>query len=161
MQVEIRPQSSKLHPLVNIASRKSRRYALILLGFGYWAFQTSPAALGATTFNVSIGDNFFNPSSVTISVNDIVKWTWNGANSHSSTSDTGIWNSGIGGNGMTFSRTFASAGSFPYHCNVHSGQLGSVTVQAAVNTPPSVSITNPANGAVFSAPGAFPIQATA
>src|SRR6266567_4418339 len=87
MQVEIRPQSSKLHPLVNIASRKSRRYALILLGFGYWAFQTSPAALGATTFNVSIGDNFFNPSSVTISVNDIVKWTWNGANSHSSTSD--------------------------------------------------------------------------
>jgi plastocyanin len=59
-----------------------------------------------------------------------------------------------------FTRQFTAAGSFPYHCNVHSGQLGTITVQAA-NNPPAVSITNPANGAMFSAPAAFTLQATA
>jgi hypothetical protein len=62
---------------------------------------------------------------------------------------------------MTFTKTFASAGTFPYHCTVHSTiQFGTVTVQAA-NTPPTVTITNPANGIVLSAPAAFLLQATA
>ncbi len=39
--------------------------------------------------------------------------------------------------------------------------LGSVTVNAAPNIPPSVTITNPIPGTVFTAPASFPIAATA
>ena len=39
--------------------------------------------------------------------------------------------------------------------------VGTVIVQAAANTPPSVTITNPANGAVFAAPANVTVQANA
>jgi len=137
-------------------------FRVAVLGMVGWAFNCSPAAWGAIA-NVSIQDNFFSPSSITINANDQVKWTWNGAASHSSSSDAGdttMWDSGILGPGSTFSKTFPAAGSFPYHCNVHFGQSGSVTVQAA-NVLPTVTITNPANGAVFSAPATFAVVARA
>ena len=31
--------------------------------------------------------------------------------------------------GASFSKTFTSAGSFPYHCTIHPGMVGTVTVQ--------------------------------
>lgn len=33
--------------------------------------------------------------------------------------------------GGSFAHTFAAAGTFPYHCTIHSGMAGSVTVAAA------------------------------
>jgi plastocyanin len=148
---------------MSVANFNLRWPRLILVVFGCWAFYAFPATLGAATANVAIGDNFFNPTGTTINVNDIVKWTWNASeiNLHSTTSDTGLWDSGVGSQPKTFSRTFTSAGSFPYHCTTHNlSQFGTVTVQAA-NTPPSVTITNPADGAVYSTPAAFTLQATA
>ena len=142
---------------------KSRCLILILFLLGCWIFPSSFGTLEAATVPVSIGDNFFSPSSVAANVNDTITWTWTGASSHSSTSnagDTTTWDSGIVGNGSVFSKQFTAAGSFPYHCNVHASQLGTVTVQAA-NAPPSVTITNPANGAVISAPAAFTLGASA
>jgi len=134
------------------------RLLLVFIGLsgGFW-----PVALEAATTPVSIGDNVFTPSSVTINVNDTVQWSWIGANQHSSTGNgtPALWDSGIHGNGSTFSFTFASAGSFPYHCNVHALQTGTVTVQAA-NQPPRVGITVPANNATFSAPWTGTLQAT-
>ena len=38
---------------------------------------------------------------------------------HTSTSNSGVWDSGIIQVGHSFSFTFSSAGTFPYHCNVH------------------------------------------
>jgi plastocyanin len=145
------------------ANCKSLLFKLNIFVFGFWMLGPGPVTLHAATANVAIGDNFFSPNSTTINVNDIVKWTWNAGdiNFHSSTSDTGLWDSTVGGANMTFSRTFAAAGSFPYHCTIHAlVQTGTVIVQAA-NTPPTVTITNPANGVVLSAPAAFLLQATA
>jgi plastocyanin len=137
---------------LNLALRAVR---CVLAG---WAL-ACPLANQAAVTNVSVEDDFFNPAAVTINAGDKVLWTWSGFNPHSSTSDTSIWDSGVHGNGFTFTNTFPTAGGFPYFCVVH-GFTGNVTVQA-VNVPPSVSITAPTNGAVFAAPWTGLIAATA
>ncbi|MDH3436009.1 MAG: Ig-like domain-containing protein [Betaproteobacteria bacterium] len=87
------------------------------------------------TVDVSIGDNFFTPQSITIKVGDTVRWTNNGAALHTTTSGTsptanGIWGSAILASGESFSFTFTQAGIFPYFCSVHPGIMtGTVTVQ--------------------------------
>ena len=127
-------------------------------------FVTLPAihrAGAATITNVTVGDNFFNPPNVRISVSDGVRWTWNGNNPHSTTSNGGLWNSGNHVNGFIYTNFFSAAGTFPYHCNVHGTQTGSVVVQAPANNPPTVAINTPTNGAVFAGPWTGPIQATA
>ena len=122
-----------------------------LLLYSAWLLTSGRAA----TANVSVGDDFFSPANVTINAGDAVHWTWTGINSHSSTSTASpaLWDSGLHGNGFSFSFTFSNAGSFPYECVVHAafGMVGNVSVQAA-NLPPSVSLTAPTNGATFAAP---------
>ena len=115
--------------------------------------------LMATVANVSIIDYAFSPSSVTINVNDEVKWTW-AASYHSTTSSDGFWDSGVQNSGYTYSQTFTSAGTFPYICSIHYF-TGSVVVQAATAPPPTVSITSPTNGTVLSAPASLTLKVTA
>jgi len=117
---------------------KFGRWTLVsfLLGLGGWALTSAPAGLAVTITNVNVGDNFFAPTNVTINVNDQVKWTWIGSLQHSSTSDTGLWDSGLHSTGFRFTNTFTAAGSFPYHCTVHlnlvSVTVGATTAQAIV-----------------------------
>jgi len=108
---------------------------------------------------VSVRDNFFDPRNVTINVNDQVTWTWTGVQGHTSTGP--LWNSGYKSSG-TFSFVFSTAGTFNYLCTVidHIGMNGSVTVQGG-NTPPTVTLTSPTNGAIFAAPATVAIQASA
>jgi plastocyanin len=129
-----------------------------LAGLAFWAI-ACPLSGQAAVVNVSVADNVFNPSSSTINVNDQVKWTWTGSNPHSTTSNTGLWDSMTHGNGFTFSRTFTAAGNFPYHCTIHGLMTANITVQAA-NVPPSVAITSPGNGATFAAQWTGQIHAT-
>ncbi|HEY2798744.1 MAG TPA: hypothetical protein VGK26_12705 [Thermoanaerobaculia bacterium] len=67
----------------------------------------------------------------TIHVGDTVHWVWQ-SSPHSSTSDTGVWDSDVHNQGFTFDRQFTSAGNFPYHCVIHgspgSGMHGTVVV---------------------------------
>ncbi len=121
-----------------------------------WALGCSH--LIAAVANVSIVNYSFSPASVTIKVNDQVKWNWAG-NYHSTTSDAGLWDSGINNAPHAYSYTFTAAGTFPYSCIYH-GFTGSVTVQAPI-LPPTVAITNPPTGVVLSAPGSLTLQATA
>jgi plastocyanin len=64
-----------------------------------------------------------------VSVGSTVTWTNNDTVSHTSTADAGGFDSGILGPGAAFSKTFQSAGSFTYHCAIHPGMVGTVTVQ--------------------------------
>jgi plastocyanin len=77
---------------------------------------------------LAVGNNFYSPNAVTVSVGTTVTWTWNpGDVSHSVTFDDGP-NSGIQSSG-TFSRTFDAAGTYHYHCLVHGlAMAGTVTV---------------------------------
>lgn len=83
----------------------------------------------AVTTNVNIVDFAFDPPSVTVNVNDQVKWTWVGSALHSTTSTSGLWDSGLHTPVFAFTNTFGSAGTFNYICSLHLF-AGSVTVQA-------------------------------
>jgi plastocyanin len=119
----------------------------------------APAGFTATV-RVDVGDDFFRPATTNIAVNDTVEWVWIGIDVHTSTSSDGLWDSGVHGTPFTFSHQFTAAGNFPYFCRLHLFMTGSI-VAGSANTPPSVTITNPANGAVFAAPASFSIEASA
>ena len=104
-----------------------------------------PKAASATTVDVTVGPNgnlVFSPSSVTIHPGDQVRWTFSSAG-HSTTSGSpgqpnGIWDSGIRDQGAIFTRTFNSAGTFPYYCVPHGGccnMVGTVVVVSETPTP--------------------------
>jgi plastocyanin len=98
----------------------------------------------AVTYDVTVGDGWFQPNQVTIQPGDTVRWTnplWSGP--HDVTPDQGDWGSPTGGQ-WVFERTFTSPGVFPYHCGIH-GQPGRplgdvmngiITVQAEEQTIP-------------------------
>ena len=69
------------------------------------------------------------PNPVTIAAGGTVTWTNNDNTSHTSVGDGGSWNSGNIAPGAQFSRTFAATGSYTYHCSIHPGMVGTVTVQ--------------------------------
>src|SRR3954471_5356732 len=93
----------------------------------------NPARAAMT--NVSIVNNAFNPRAVTIAPNDQVRWAWTGDAPHSTTSDTGLWTSGVRDKGSSFTNTFSTPGNFPYHCTVHFSMTASVTVQGGDTGP--------------------------
>jgi len=119
-------------------------------------------ATQAANVPVSVNNNFFSPANITINVNDQVTWTWAPNSLFHNTTGPGtppLWSSPSQSSG-TFSRVFTTAGTFSYRCTLHLGMNGSVQVQGG-NTPPTVSITSPANNAVLIAPATFNVTATA
>jgi plastocyanin len=62
-------------------------------------------------------------------VGTTVTWRNTDSTSHTSTSNAAGWNSGIIAPGGEFSFSFQSAGTFPYHCQIHPGMVGTVTVR--------------------------------
>jgi plastocyanin len=81
-----------------------------------------------TQANVSVQDNTFVPASSTIAEGGQVTWTWAGSNQHNVTFASGT--NSVDQSSGTFSRTFPSAGSFPYQCTIHGSSMsGTVVVQ--------------------------------
>src|SRR6266480_2186730 len=93
-----------------------------------------PLVAFAATSAVNIQNSAFAPAATTIKVGDTVTWTNRDAFSHTSTSDAGAWDTGVITAGASRSFTFTSAGTFAYHCSIHSFMKATVIVQA-VNTP--------------------------
>lgn len=86
--------------------------------------------------NVSMSGVAFAPQDIVVNVGDEVVWTNNDPVLHTVTSDDGTsFDSGNISPGNQFSFVFNSPGSFPYHCEIHSGMVGTVTVEAASATP--------------------------
>lgn len=82
---------------------------------------------------VSVGNTYFSPAQVTIAAGCSVAWTQTSSTNHTTTNTTpslgSLWDSGNIGQNNTYTRQFASAGSFPYRCIRHAGQTGTITVQ--------------------------------
>src|SRR5215467_14664448 len=89
----------------------------------------------------------FSPDPANIVVGQTVFWQDDGTGPYQIISDTGAWSPFNTPGGVIFSQT----GNFSYHDDL--GNFG--TVQVAPNLAPSVTITNPATNAVFSAPANF------
>src|SRR5919204_1574579 len=81
--------------------------------------------------SVSLGDNFFDPTSLTIAVGDTVTWTNNGQVAHTVTANGGSFDSGTLNSGRSFTHTFNQAGTFPYFCQFHAGMKGTITVTSS------------------------------
>src|SRR5438093_10668394 len=93
-----------------------------------------PLVAMAGTSAVNLQNTAFAPPTVTVRAGDTVTWTNRDPFSHTSTSDTGAWDSHVVTAGTSFSFMFASAGTFAYHCAIHSFMHGTIVVQA-VSTP--------------------------
>ena len=90
---------------------------------------TTSAAGGTGGAQVTIQNFSFSPASVTVKVGDTVTWTNQDSTTHTVVADNGEFKSGNLGNGATFSFTFSTAGTFAYHCSIHSTMKGTVVVQ--------------------------------
>jgi plastocyanin len=85
--------------------------------------------------DITVGNNFFNPTSFSVAPGGTVTWAWNsGGTQHNVTFDDGQ-TSGNQGTGQ-YQRTFATAGSYAYHCTIHGAKLmsGTITVGTAGGT---------------------------
>lgn len=80
------------------------------------------------TNQVTVSNDQFSPNAILVSTGSTVTWTWaQGAASHNVTfSDQSSGDKSAGG---TYSRSFATAGTYNYQCTIHPGMTGSVTVQ--------------------------------
>lgn len=73
-------------------------------------------ANAAQQATVTIGDSFYSPQEVTIIVGSTVLWTNTGTLTHTSTSDTNLWNSGPIAPGASYqSPVFTVVGVYNYH----------------------------------------------
>jgi plastocyanin len=88
---------------------------------------TSPLALSSIK-RVKIVDFAFKPGTITIAKGTRVRWTNRGNSNHTTTSNRGVWDSGVLAPGATFSRVFKRVGTFRYHCSIHSTMHGKIIV---------------------------------
>ena len=84
-----------------------------------------PGAANAVTISYMA----FSPSILTVKVGTNVTWTNKDGFAHTVTADNGTtFNSGNVAGGATFSFTPATAGTYSYHCNIHSGMTATLVV---------------------------------
>jgi plastocyanin len=95
------------------------------------ASATRPSS-GGEDARVTVSDNRFEPSSVTITPNHEVIWEWSGSNPHSivGTFDgEQVQSPRLTGSG-TFVFSFSKAGTFSYQCGVHGASMtGKVEIE--------------------------------
>jgi len=131
------------------------RYSLLALSLAACGGATSPSggsytppppgggggggSGGGLSASVTISDNAYSPSGVTVKAGGTVTWTNTDAVTHSVTSDASSFSGGdLGGtttdpyggmsSGGSLQTTFGSAGTYAYHCNYHATMHGTVTV---------------------------------
>lgn len=92
-----------------------------------------PSASGPTVNVISDPTTVgaFNPASITISAGQSVTWVFQTDIPHTVTADDASYTSVQSGltAGQTFSHTYATPGTYPYHCAIHPQMHGKVIVQ--------------------------------
>src|SRR5262249_31556213 len=77
----------------------------------------------------SLRNQAYTPDEVSVAAGTTVTWMNTDYVSHTTTADGTGWNSGTVVPGGQFSFTFQTAGTFPYHCAIHPGMVGTVVVR--------------------------------
>lgn len=88
-------------------------------------------AAGVTGPAVAIRNFAFSPDTLRIATGSQVTWVnceSPQVEAHTTTSDEGVWGSGLLSSGDTFVRTFDEAGTFPYHCVPHPNTMRAVVI---------------------------------
>lgn len=94
---------------------------------------TAPTAPGGQTAKLSIKGFAFNPESLKIKVGTTVTFVNDDGEYHTVTSDPGapaVFDSGKidPGGAKSYTFTFAKAGTYKYHCNIHVQMTGTIEV---------------------------------
>lgn len=80
---------------------------------------------------VTVGDNFYNPNPVTVTVGTRVFWVHKGLDQHTVSFDPPItFFSGLMNRTDAVQRQFNNAGYYSYHCDFHEGMRAFITVRA-------------------------------
>jgi plastocyanin len=117
-----------------------------------------PLVALAATSAVNIQSTAFAPKSIAVSVGDTVTWTNRDPFSHTTTSDTGAWDSGALATGHSFSFRFTRAGTFAYHCSIHTFMTGTIVVQAVSTPQPTAAPTAPPTPVLTTPPTIAPTE---
>lgn len=103
-----------------------------------------PSLTWSATHDVTVGNNFFSPSNLTIEVGDTVRWTNNSGRTHNVTGPG--WASETSSS-FTYERTFNSVEQIAYECTIHNGMNGSITVtQGTENAEPNALFSSSCSG---------------
>jgi plastocyanin len=89
----------------------------------------SAAGGGGGGTAVTIKDFAFGPQTLEVAVGSTVTWTNQDSAAHTATADDGSFDSKSIASGGEFSQTFSTAGTFAYHCSIHTSMTGSITVK--------------------------------
>ncbi len=122
-----------------------RVMATSALGALVVALLVAPAIVAAGA-SVAVADFRYTPPTVTIGVGEAVTWTMgNDPEQHTVTPDDAgsFAGSGILEAGQSFSATFAVAGQYGYHCELHPFMTGTVIVTTATPVPTPVPTPKP------------------
>jgi plastocyanin len=82
----------------------------------------------AGTVKVSIEGFAFNPAAITAKVGDVITFTNGDSAGHTATLDDGSCFTPTIGSGKSDGLTFTKAGTYPFHCSIHSTMKGTITV---------------------------------
>ena len=79
---------------------------------------------------VTMGNSSFISKSMTVAKGTTITWSNTSGTTHTSTSDTGAWDTGDIPAGGSKTTTFNTVGTFGYHCKYHAsmGMTGTITV---------------------------------
>jgi plastocyanin len=100
---------------------------IVVLGMKYFK-PTPSSSLVIPANTVVIQSNSFNPGTLTVKAGTKVTWTNGDSYTHNVTSNDGTF---IGGNidpTQSLSFTFTKAGTYNYHCAIHTFMTGTVVV---------------------------------
>ncbi len=110
-------------------------FAVALCGLLAGCFgDTGPLDNGASTRTVHMQSSSFSPSSVVVTRGGSVTWVNDAAVAHDITPNNpnqgGAWTARkiAATGGVTFTYQFTESGVYDYHCTIHSGMTGRVTV---------------------------------
>jgi plastocyanin len=101
----------------------------LLAGCGGDPSAASPPSAGTTANAATIKNFAFSPSPLTVKTGTTVTWTNQDASTHTVTAVDKGFDSGDVAPSKAFTRTFSTAGTFAYRCNIHQYMTGSVVVQ--------------------------------
>jgi len=71
----------------------------------------------------------FSPNPTTVAVGTTVTWMNNDTSTHDATADNGAFATPSIAPGSSASVKLQTAGTFTYHCTIHPGMVGTITVQ--------------------------------
>jgi plastocyanin len=91
---------------------------------------------------VTMPGKLFAPGLLQVLVGDTVVWRNADGINHTATSDDDVFDSGYLAPGLTFSRVFAKAGAYRYHCSIHRFMRGEVVVVPVALSAPRSSVVS-------------------